>query len=721
MFLMKIRFALLVLSHYFVSVTSEGSFQLRLTQLVNDGGVTESGLCCSGPSFPNCIEQCRTSIRVCLKHFQATVDPSGPCTFGSYKSPVIGGNSFAPENTSYIRRHPTVFDFTFRWPGSFSMIVDVLHEVNTETPILISRLIVSNSHVTTQPRTDPTWITPAPFMKHGVELHYSYRIVCKEYLYGGDCAKHCHPRDDIFGHFSCDEQGNKVCHPGWTNDDNGAYCTSPVCSKGCDTERGSCRRPNECVCKVGWKGKLCNECATMPGCVHGTCDQRFQCNCNPGWGGSYCNQDLNYCTNHHPCFNGGICSNTGHGSFTCTCVPGYIGRRCQFKISACSPNPCHNDGECIEKADGYECNCKNNFYGSLCERTHVTCYDSPCNNGGLCVPQKDKYICRCTQQWKGYNCEERVDPCSPNLCLNGGICSVRNNIPKCECRVGFAGRFCNVNTQCVNNPCLNGGSCLTRSQGFQCTCPPGYKGRLCGKLDNCFSSSCLRDGSCPMLENRRSCICKFLLAATSCEAIERKCDIHICNLGDCENGSNGCGCLQNFTCISEPPVPPTNIKSITNLPSSIHSKLVVVSKTSASPQLSTTHWIVITFCVGSLLLLLVLILACVMYARNSRKAVKSSSETSESPMESVQTWDAGQSAADVSKPSVVKAEVSIDAEATKLLDPEPIQTRVALPCAKCPCSHTVVTVEMAKVENHQVDKGPCPTYEEACETSPCLT
>ena len=48
-----------------------------------------------------------------------------------------------------------------------------------------------------------------------------------------------------------------------------------------------------CRCKLGWQGKLCDQCIRYPGCLHGSCQQPWQCYCNEGWGGLFCNQVIN--------------------------------------------------------------------------------------------------------------------------------------------------------------------------------------------------------------------------------------------------------------------------------------------------------------------------------------------------------------------------------------------------------------------------------------------
>lgn len=60
--------------------------------------------------------------------------------------------------------------------------------------------------------------------KHTVEykgqttrLEYSVRVRCDENYYGHKCNKVCRPRDDYFGHYLCDQLGNRECMEGWTN------------------------------------------------------------------------------------------------------------------------------------------------------------------------------------------------------------------------------------------------------------------------------------------------------------------------------------------------------------------------------------------------------------------------------------------------------------------------------------------------------------------------
>jgi len=57
-----------------------------------------------------------------------------------------------------------------------------------------------------------------------VHIRMSFRVVCDVTYFGVGCARICAPRDDHFGHYSCDVAGNRVCNRGW----NGTYCDSGI-------------------------------------------------------------------------------------------------------------------------------------------------------------------------------------------------------------------------------------------------------------------------------------------------------------------------------------------------------------------------------------------------------------------------------------------------------------------------------------------------------------
>ncbi|KAJ8976967.1 hypothetical protein NQ317_018057 [Molorchus minor] len=336
-------------------------------------------------------------------------------------------------------------------------------------------------------------------------LRFEYRVTCDPHYYGKGCENLCRPRDDNFGHYSCSPSGDRVCLAGWTGD----YCSKPQCLPGCDEQHGHCTVPNECKCQSGWEGPLCNQCQLYPGCMHGTCVKPWDCLCDEGWGGLFCNQDLNFCTNHRPCLNGGTCFNTGQGSYTCSCPAGFNGTNCDIPMDDCSRSPCLNGGTCGPK-NGYNvCSCHAGFRGLRCEISKKTCGEQPCRNGGTCTNTDVGYQCSCRPGFSGTDCEHQANSCSPNPCKNDGTCVESASGFQCICPSGFAGDRCEINKDdCQGNPCQNGGTCIDKINEFRCHCVPGYVGPLCQKrVDYCVTKPCANGGTCMQLINDYNCTC----------------------------------------------------------------------------------------------------------------------------------------------------------------------------------------------------------------------
>lgn len=94
-------------------------FELKLQEFVNKKGLLGNRNCCRGGAGPPCA--CRTFFRVCLKHYQASVSPEPPCTYGSAVTPVLGVDSFSLPDGSGADpafSNPIRFPFGFTWPVS---------------------------------------------------------------------------------------------------------------------------------------------------------------------------------------------------------------------------------------------------------------------------------------------------------------------------------------------------------------------------------------------------------------------------------------------------------------------------------------------------------------------------------------------------------------------------------------------------------------------------
>ncbi|XP_041721294.1 delta-like protein 4 [Coregonus clupeaformis] len=503
-FTFTIAFSSTILTQVFGS----GVFEIDLHEFKNSNGLLENG--------NSCRLNCRTFFRVCLKNYQAVVSP-GDCIFGSAVTPVLGANSFSAKDGGTFSR-PIRLPFKFGWPGSFSLIIEAWYSPSADLPVDTSNpeLLISFFTIQRQLGVGAAWSQDVQSGRQ-TELRYSYRFICNDNYYGDSCSKICTPRDDRFGHYTCDRgDGQLSCLPGW----KGKYCEEPICLEGCSEGNGNCSRPGQCVCREGWQGPFCDECKKYPACKHGTCQQPWQCNCKEGWGGLFCDQDLNFCTHHRPCDNGATCMNTGQGSYTCTCPPGFTGVNCELELQECDSNPCRNGGLCTNLDVGYTCSCPQGFEGSHCEHSLLTCADSPCFHSGQCH-QKDNghsYICECPPGYTGLNCEKRVDKCTSLPCANGGLCLIHGGVRLCSCRSGFTGQRCEINiNECAGNPCTNGGTCLDRINDYTCACPPGYTGRNCDRvLDECSMRPCLNGGLCTG-KPPATCICPAGFTGSRCQ------------------------------------------------------------------------------------------------------------------------------------------------------------------------------------------------------------
>lgn len=308
----------------------------------------------------------------------------------------------------------------------------------------------------------------------------------------------------------------------------------------------------------------CNECVRYPGCLHGTCQKPWECACDEGWGGLFCNQDLNYCTNHKPCLNGGTCFNTGQGSYTCSCPPDFTGTDCETPLFDCHSKPCQNGGTCTlessasysngtaggelstRKHHRYRCTCPPGWRGRSCEITTRSCRDSPCQHGATCENDSIRgYVCHCAAGYTGTDCEQQTNECKPNPCMNNGTCKDLFNGYQCTCPIGFAGERCEINVDdCQGNPCLNGATCVDQVNSFRCQCVPGYVGRMCqNKVDYCIAKPCANGGQCTTGTNDYHCACKPGFTGKDCSV-----DIDECRSAPCLNGGTCRNRVNGFLC-----------------------------------------------------------------------------------------------------------------------------------------------------------------------------
>ncbi|XP_072350345.1 protein jagged-2b isoform X1 [Scyliorhinus torazame] len=522
-----------------------GSFQVKFKSVQNVNGELEDGSCCDGPRNPldrRCTRDvCDTYFKICLKEYQARIAGSGSCTFGSASTPVLGENTFSLPDRGTAATFAIPFQFV--WPRSYTLILEAWDQDNATANE--GQLIERAAH-TGMINPGAQWMT----MQHNgpvAHFDYSIRVMCEEYYYGTGCNQLCRPRDDIFGHFVCDQNGNKLCMEGWMGND----CTKAICKQGCHSIHGMCKVSGECTCLYGWQGQFCDDCIPYPGCIHGTCMEPWQCNCETNWGGLLCDKDLNYCGTHHPCMNGGTCMNTEPDEYQCVCPEGYSGKACDVAEHACVSNPCANGGTCSEVETGFQCHCPSGWNGTICTININECESSPCAHGGTCIDHVNGFVCICPQQWIGKTCQLDANECEMEPCVNAYSC--RNLIGGyyCDCLLGWSGQNCDIHVRGCHGQCQNGAMCKHDDvQGYQCLCPRGVVGRNCEfKMNECASKPCLNGGQCQDLLGGFHCHCIRGYSGTFCEK-----KVNYCDPSPCQNEAKCyvlgedyyCACLEEY-------------------------------------------------------------------------------------------------------------------------------------------------------------------------------
>ncbi|GAB6021104.1 Jag1p [Chamberlinius hualienensis] len=524
------------------TVDASGYFELQVLGIQNNRGELSNGKCCGSGGEPRpfngggvdsdtrtnmrCPNQCSTFFRVCLKEYQSHVTASGSCSFGNTSSAVLGGNSFTFSDPDKANAR-LVLPFTFRWTRSFTVILEAVDHNNHTPPYWDSVIERAYHSGIILPGLD--WHT---LTHNGPVAKFTYRIrvQCDPHYYNSTCAKFCRPRDDYFGHYTCDASGEKLCMPGWT----GTNCEIAICKPGCHHTHGFCDRPGECVCRPGWRGGSCEECIPYPGCKHGYCNGTpWQCICHTNWGGILCDQDLNYCGTQEPCLNSGTCENTAPDEYKCSCPEGFSGVNCEIVDNPCAISPCLNHGTCSEMSNGFRCNCSPGWTGDKCQTNINECESNPCLHSGTCIDLVNGYRCVCPAGWEGKMCQLDADECAGSPCVNAISCKNEVGYYQCECQEGWTGKNCEHNINDCIGQCMNGGTCIDLISDYHCACLPGYTGRDCQtNINECESAPCQHGGECVDLVAGYFCICTVGFKGLHCEI-----DDDLCSPNPCQNNA----------------------------------------------------------------------------------------------------------------------------------------------------------------------------------------
>jgi len=258
-------------------------------------------------------------------------------------------------------------------------------------------------------------------------------------------------------------------------------------------------------------------------------------------------------------------------------------QECIKTTNICYKNFCNNNGTCVNDVlkNSYQCICSSNYTGSNCETLIdvVTClnktskqensscknvlnvdkdyckmYENPCNQlygNGDCFNNKNfnnsvsSYSCSCNPLFTGKECEIKLNTyCLNNYCNKfdkNAKCYDLNGKSFCECSLGFSGKFCQNNNDCLNITCSNDGKCIDDLNKFKCDCPNDYSGKFCEVSKYC--EMCLQSNTIYCDEKSEKCICDTGYSGEFCENKNDLCKSNPCFKGKCINRQNKFECL----------------------------------------------------------------------------------------------------------------------------------------------------------------------------------
>lgn len=381
----------------FMAPPSEGTGRaiVTLRRYTNPSHRLSNGKCCDHRflNFGRC-RPCDAYFKLCVSQ-AVSGSSSNSCNIGRSQTGVVGDHD---NHVLNIRR---AFSFA-SFKGAITVGVEVWDKDK-----FTSNDYVGSPSITLWSVTPGLYLDPLrrslTLKSRYVTMKLDLELYCDKDYYGPSCSVNCVPRDDSRGHYTCDNQGNKICLQHW--------------------EGPSCKR-----CERNWFGPRCSaNCVPQDNDFQG----HYKCRpldgkkeCLPSWFGSDCRTQC-------------IPRDDDGGHYSCaqdgskTCLPGWYGENCTV---FCVPQ---ND----EKLGNYTCDDEGNM---VC-LDGVSRLDSNCSWTCLVNEAPETYNCTeegykiCHPSWFGSDC---TTYCEPHNDEKHGYytCNVRDGSK--VCLDGWEGRDC---------------------------------------------------------------------------------------------------------------------------------------------------------------------------------------------------------------------------------------------------------------------------------------
>ncbi|VDM31816.1 unnamed protein product [Hydatigera taeniaeformis] len=366
---------------------------------------------------------CDVYFLLCLKSPTGTFCDMYNGTTGVY--PDVTVVSAAAMNETMIPLIPPI-----------SKTVDILIEVWDFDIVSSPDFIAQFGGTLNMERLSRNWSAIPLFRKdlvymNNILMEAFVRVDCLGQEANGSCIIVCRPRDGVN---TCDADGNFICLRGFTGPtcDQIDQCGTNNCADYATCQ--SLQNGYKCVCG-GYEGSVCekgyNPCFSELLCgPHGECradGPEYECVCDIGWAGRLCDREATPCERaaqelgQSPvCLNGGTCQNTDDNKYYCQCLQPRAGPRCEI-IDTCGAENCSGHGTCVfldSNESAFHCECNRGWTGVSCNLQVLTpCQiasqklntdvSTVCLHGGVCVDNANgvDFSCECSQGWFGRQCE----------------------------------------------------------------------------------------------------------------------------------------------------------------------------------------------------------------------------------------------------------------------------------------------------------------------------
>ncbi|KAK3698606.1 hypothetical protein QZH41_014586, partial [Actinostola sp. cb2023] len=335
-----------------------------------------NGKCCDFHLWGRrCRIKCNTYFKICLANAAHPNSMTG-CSLANIRTSRMGHDNI------YMRF--TIARTFSSFSGQIGLYVEVWDWDRITKDDLVDKLSVTVPVRRPNPNGRPSGVHLRTLRGRRASLSVEFKVYCGSNYYGESCTKYCRSTNNWVGHYYCDNEGNKVCYPGWYGINR--------CTKHCvahdDDVRGHfrCDSSGDRTCRLGWYGRQCKtHCISYDDDRRGhyVCDSVGKKICRTHWYGNGCKRLCRITSSSHY-----RCDNEGNK----VCLDKWFGPSCTKYCTPSSHARCDDNGNKV---------CLPGWYGESCNKSCVE-RDDDSHGHYRCSVNGTKI---CLQNWAQPDCK----------------------------------------------------------------------------------------------------------------------------------------------------------------------------------------------------------------------------------------------------------------------------------------------------------------------------